>query len=146
MFTNNRIMIKVSKTNLLLLTGIIWFSAALILLFRAYSWIDLLSHNQILISGIITIVLALIKIHFVFHKLTIKNIYRIAAIKEKVVSIFKFHVVKDQLLIVVMIVLGTLLRNSPIHKSYLFPVYAGIGIAMFYSSILYIKHILQKNS
>jgi hypothetical protein len=143
MFTNIP-MIKVHKNNLLLFTGSVWFIASMILLLRAYSWVEMVSRDQLVVSGIVAIILAMVKIHFVFRKLTMQNIQRIITIKEKAVSLLHFHLIKDQILIILMIVLGIILRNSPIHKSYLLPVYTGIGIAMFYSSVLYIKYVIKK--
>ncbi len=61
----------------------------------------------------------------------------------QLVGIYKFHLIKDQLLIIVMISLGIFLRSSPfISKIYLMPIYLGIGLAMFYSSFLYMKHFI----
>jgi len=130
--------LKVKKTNLILYTGFIWLWASFALLHRAYTWINLLTENQLIISIFIALALGLIKTYLIFHKLTVRNIQRISNFTEEHVSIFKFHVVKDQVLIVLMILFGSLLRNTPfIPKLYLMPVYIGIGLAMLYSSSLY---------
>ena len=135
---------KIRKINLILFTSIIWLFAGFLLLHRAYTWVDLLSEKQLISSLIIALVLALIKAYFVFRKLTIKNIYRINNFNQEFISILKFHSPKDQLLIVLMIATGSLLRNSPfIPKVFLMPVYTGIGLAMLYSAILYLLYVFK---
>ncbi len=137
--------LKLKRINLILFTGFIWLWAGFLLLHRASTWINLLTENQLIISIIIALILGLIKTYFIFHKLTVRNIKRISNFTEEHVSILKFHVVKDQILIVLMILFGSLLRNTPfIPKFYLMPVYIGIGLAMFYSAsryfIFFAKH------
>lgn len=138
---------KVKYNNLILITGIIWLIASYILLRRAYSWVDIMTNTQLWIGATLAIPFAFIKIYFIFHKLTTKNIKRIQAFKQKSVSIWEFHIMKDKLLIVLMIILGSSLRRAPfIPKFTLFPIYLGIGIAMFYVWVLYLKtFIRQKN-
>ena len=135
---------KLKKTNLILFTGFVWLFAGFLLLHRAYSWINLLTDIQLLSSIIIAIVLAVIKTYFIFHTLTIRNINRILAFKNEYISILKFHALKDQLLIVVMILTGALLRHTPfIPKYFLMPIYIGIGLAMLFSASLYVFYLLK---
>ena len=137
-------MFKIKIKYLILFTGFIWLFAGFMLLHRAYTWFDLLTKNQLLISVVLAIILAVIKTYFIFHKLTIRNINRILSFKEKIVSIWEFHVLKDKILIVLMISMGSLLRNTPfISKLFLMPIYIGIGLAMFYSASLYLKKTFQ---
>ena len=131
---------KVKQNTLIILTGIIWLIASYILLRRAYSWVDIMTNMQLWVGTIIAIPFAFIKIYFIFHKLTTKNIKRIQSFKQISVSIWEFHIKKDKLLIILMIILGSSLRRTPFIPKYtLFPVYLGIGIAMFYVWILYLK-------
>ena len=136
---------KVKHNTLILVTGIIWLIASYILLRRAYSWVDIITNTQLWVGTIIAIPFAFIKIYFIFHKLTTKNIKRIQSFKQISVSVWEFHILKDKLLIILMIVLGTTLRHTPfIPKFTLFPVYLGIGIAMFYVWVLYLKTFLKE--
>ncbi|MBN1250764.1 MAG: hypothetical protein JXR51_08155 [Bacteroidales bacterium] len=138
-------MVKVKHENLILIAAFIWLIAASILLLRAYSWISLLSENQLIISLIISLPLGLLKTYFIFHKLTIKNIVRIESLSDSVSSIFNFHTLKDKILIIVMILTGSLLRQSPIIPKYvLMPIYIGIGISMLYVTCLYFKVYFTK--
>ena len=135
---------KIKKINLILFTSGIWLLAGFILLHRAYTWINLLSNTQLIVSLIIALFLAVIKAYFIFHKLTIKNIYRINNYEQEFISILKFHTVKDQLLIILMIATGSILRHSPyIPKAFLMPIYIGIGMAMLYSATLYLLYVFK---
>lgn len=74
-----------------------------------------------------------------------KNISRILSYKQLKVSMWEFHLRTDKLLIVLMILLGTILRKTSfLPEYYLFPVYLGISIAMFYVWALYLKTYLKK--
>lgn len=138
---------KVKHNNLLLLTGFIWLIASYILLRRAYSWVDIITNTQLWIGTLVAIPFSFIKIYFIFHKLTTKNIKRIQSFKQSSVSIWEFHVMKDKLLIILMIVLGTTLRHTSFIPKYtLFPIYLGIGIAMFYVWALYLKTFLKEKN
>ena len=137
-------MLKVSKNTLILITGFIWLLACLILFRRAYSWIAIISDYQFYLGILIAVPLAIIKIYFIFKNLTIKNIKRIRSFREHQVSAWEFHATKDKILIVLMIIMGTVLRHIPyIPRFVLFPIYLGIGIAMFYVWGLYLKTFLK---
>lgn len=139
--------IKLKNTNLILFTGFIWLFAGFMLLHRAYSWIDLLNNTQLFFSVLFALILSVVKTYFIFHKLTKKNIYRIMNIKEPFIGIHKFHLLKDQILIVLMITFGFILRSTPfIPKEILMPIYLGIGFAMLYSSFLYMKYFIRKKA
>ena len=135
---------KLKRINLVLFTGFIWLFAGLILLFRAYSWVNLFTTKQLYLYIIIALLLAVIKISLIFYKLTIKNISRIINSNETYIFIYKFHVIKDKVLIVAMILIGTILRHSPyIPKKILMPVYLGIGLAMVFSFSVYMRYFIK---
>jgi len=136
--------VRVKKNNLILLTGFIWLWACIVLLFRSYTWVKLFTEIELLKALLIGTVVAIVKTYLIFSKLNLKNIKRISNFKEKFISIFKFHLPKDQLLIVLMIVGGSFLRKSEIiPKTYMFSIYFGIGLAMLYSSFLYFKFFIK---
>lgn len=135
---------KVNHKSLLLFTGFIWLIASIILIRRAYSWISIMTDNQLFIGLIIAVILSIIKIYFIFQKLTLKNILRIQSFDQTLVSLWEFHILKDKILILLMIVLGAILRHTPFIPKYtLFPIYLGIGIAMFYVWMLYFRTIFK---
>ncbi len=138
---------RVKPHILILITGIIWLIASYILLRRAYSWIDILTNTQLWIGTIIAIPFTFVKIYFIFHKLTVKNIQRIKSFKNSKISVWEFHLMRDKLLIILMIILGSTLRRAPfIPKCVLFPIYLAIGIAMFYVWVLYLKTFLKEKN
>lgn len=136
---------KVKHNTLILITGLIWFTASIILSTRAYSWINLMTTQQLVVGIIAILLLSIIKICFIFHKLTLNNIKRIQSFTQANISIWEFHLMKDKLLIVLMIFIGIGLRSAPfIPKYVLFPIYLGIGLAMLYSTFLYLKVFIEK--
>jgi len=136
---------KVKANTLILIAGIIWLTASIILSARAISWIELITSTQ-LVSGVIAaIILSVIKIYLIFQKITLNNINRIQSFPQTNINIWEFHKIKDKLLIVLMIIIGIGLRSAPfIPKYVLFPIYLGIGIAMLYCAILYFKVFFSK--
>ena len=86
---------KVKINTLILITGIIWLYASLVLLKRAYSWIEMMTLFQLYIGLAIALPLAVLKIYFIFHKLTVKNIKRIQSFKQTKVSIWEFHIAME---------------------------------------------------
>ena len=135
---------KIKKNNLILFTGIIWLVASILLLNKAYIWSLNLTTNQLVVTIIVGIVISFAKTILIFNPLNIRNIKRISTFNNNLISILKFHIQKDQIIIVIMIVGGTLLRKSEfISKLYLMPIYFGIGIAMLYSSLLYIIFFIK---
>ncbi len=137
-------MLKIKRINLILVTGFIWLWSGFLLLHRSWTWVHLFTDNQLHLSIVIAVVLGAIKTYLIFHKLTTKNIKRITTYKDELISILKFHLIKDQILIVVMIAGGSLLRHTPaVPKIILMPVYIGIGLSMLYSSSLYMLYFIN---
>ena len=65
-------------------------------------------------------------------------IQRIMSINKEKISVLEFHTLKFYILILLMIGSGILLRNLEFIPKYtIFPIYAGVGFAMFYTSFLY---------
>lgn len=119
-------------------------TACCILLARSYIWANDMSFTHLALAIPIGIILGSIKTKFIFSKLNQKNITRINSYKEKV-SIWNFHINKDKLLILLMIIIGVILRRTPfIPKELLMPLYLGIGLSMFYVVIMYITAFIKK--
>ena len=138
-------MLKVKANTLILIAGIIWFTASIILSARAISWIELITYTQLVFGVIAAIILSVIKIYLIFQKITLNNINRIQSFPQTNINIWEFHMMKDKLLIVLMIIIGIGLRSAPfIPKYVLFPIYLGIGLAMLYCAILYFKCFFSK--
>lgn len=137
-------MLKVKKKYLILITSVIWLIASSILSSRAYQWVELLTDVQLYLGIFIAIVLSAVKVRFIFRKITLRNIDRIMSFPNPTVSIWEFHQNRDKILIVFMILIGIILRHSPyIPKFVIFPIYLGIGVAMFYVCILYLFYYFK---
>jgi hypothetical protein len=130
-------MLKVSNKTLLVFTGIIWLIASAILISRSYNWALELTTQQLLIIIPIGIVLAIIKTKLIFIKLNRKNIQRIRSFKTNI-SLWEFHLNKDKVLIILMIIIGIALRSSGVVPIWiLMPIYLGVGLAMLYVTKMY---------
>ena len=128
----------VPKNALLLLAGLIWFCAGAMLLVLAYSWLSDVERplSFIYFGGGLT---AALMIHrFGFRKIAAKNIKRILA-KSGWQCLFSCFAWKSYILIIVMITMGKLFRNSAIPKPYLAILYTAIGLALMLSSLKYLS-------
>ncbi len=131
----------VSKTALLLIAGAVWMGVGIGLDILAWSWLKRAPTTPALLSSAIGIAAALIIHHFGFLRIVDRNLGRIRPMEGRQCA-FAFIPLKSYLLIAVMILLGTLLRHSPIPKLYLAPLYIGIGTALILSSIRYLRYAL----
>ena len=137
-------MLKVKKITLVFITGIIWILVGLMLIKRALSWFPDFTVTQTIVTVFAGLLLAVIKSRLIFIKVTHENIHRIMNMKSHKVSVFAFHDLKFYILIVLMIGFGTLLRNLEFIPKYtIFPIYSGVGLAMFYASFIYYKYFFK---
>ena len=135
--------VGVSKSVLIFMAGFIWASVGTMLIILAHSWLSPeLSSTSLKYAGI-GVGLALMIHHFGFLKITDKNLRRILSMKEKK-SIFSFISWKSYLLIPLMIAMGAILRHSKIPNQYLAIVYIGMGLALFLSSIRYMRFFIKE--
>jgi hypothetical protein len=126
----------VDKRILVAVSGTIWTAVGILLCTRAVNWLSDAANQKALWPGIAGVLLALVIHHFGFVKLANKNINRIMAKKGKV-CIFGFQPWKSYFIILIMISMGIILRQSSIPKTYLSIIYMGFGGAMLLSSIRY---------
>ena len=128
----------VSRRTLVRSAAIVWGAVGTVLSLRAMLWFQA-SERKVFWMVFIALLIGFLKGHFVFSKLAQKNIRRIfelAPHKEKV-CIFAFQAALSYLLVIGMIMLGILLRFSPIPREYLAIVYLAIGIGLLYASVQY---------
>ncbi len=128
----------VTKNILLLLAGIVWAGAGLMLLYLAFSWLHRASGINIIPYAFTGILLALLVHHFGFLRIVDKNLNRILRMDRKK-CFFSFIPGRSYLIITVMVVIGILLRHSMIPKYDLAVLYIGIGLALILSSVRYIR-------
>lgn len=132
------------STNVLLLTaGLVWMGTGIMLISMAVTWLSkAISINIYLYAGT-GVILAMPIHHFGFLKIVDKNIERLLEMKDKR-CLFSFVPWKSYLIIIVMIAMGMTLRHSAIPKEYLSIIYIGIGLALFLSSIRYLRIYLRE--
>jgi len=138
----------VDRRVLILLSGLTWSIVGIALCRMAVLWLSLVTGREGALLGLSGIILFLAIYRFGFSKLVARNIERIRSKKNKKICIFAFQAWKSYLIVVIMIGLGILLRNSPLPKEYLAVIYIGFGGAMILSSIKYylffLKMLFQK--
>ena len=136
----------VSEKWLLVLAGAVWTTIGMMLCRLSFMWLELVPWRVIVSHGLVGLALAYIISRFGFSYVAQKNINRICINSGKR-CIFSFQAWRSYLLVVVMITLGIILRNSPIPKHYLSILYTAIGGALLISSFRYyfsLWHVLKK--
>lgn len=130
----------VDKRLLIALSGIMWAVVGIILCKTAVGWF--LQIRYAFLFGISGVILSLLIHYLGFSSLVKQNIERILSKKEKT-CIFGFQAWKSYLIIILMVSIGMVMRNSPLPKSYLAIIYAGFGGAMCLSSLRYLRAFLK---
>jgi len=130
----------VSKYWLIALAGLMWSAVGIMLCRLAYGWLSAIPWRRALPLGLLGIVSALIVYRFGFSKIARKNIDRLCLLTDKS-CIFAFQAWKSYLIIIFMVMLGMLLRYSPLPKPLLAVIYTTIGGALFCSSFPYYRRI-----
>jgi hypothetical protein len=130
----------VSKYWLIALAGLLWSMVGIMLCRLAYIWLAAVNWSLGLPLGLMGIISALAAYSFGFSKIALKNIDRLCLLSDKC-CIFAFQAWKNYLVIIFMIMLGMLLRNSPIPRHFIAVVYAAVGGALFFSSFHFYRCI-----
>jgi hypothetical protein len=113
-----------------------WTGVGVMLCGLAYHWFVNVNTGVAVILGALGTGMALAAYHFGFSKIARRNIKRLSQLTEKT-CVFAFQTWKGYLIICFMIMLGAILRSSPIPKPYLAILYTTIGGAIFLSSLHY---------
>ena len=126
----------VSKSWLVAIAGLMWTGVGVMLCGLAYHWFVAINTGTAVTLGALGAVMAFAAYYFGFSKIAQRNINRLYLLTEKT-CVFAFQTWKGYLVITFMIILGSVLRSSPIPKSYLAILYTTIGGAIFLSSFHY---------
>jgi hypothetical protein len=129
----------VPKSALVLIAGIMWIVVAVMLNWLSYTWLQAESRGSALVTLSLGLAGALVIHHFGFLRLVDKNLARIIPMEGRR-CVFSFMPWKSYLLIMIMILMGFLLRHSPIPKLYLAGLYTAIGTALILSSVRYVRY------
>ena len=138
----------VSRSWLIAIAGLMWTWVGVMLCGLAYHWFVAINTGVAVILGSLGAVMALAAYRFGFSKIVQRNIKRLCLLTERT-CVFAFQTWKGYLIIGFMIILGAILRSSPIPKPYLAIIYTTIGGAIFLSSFHYYgllwRLMVQKN-
>ena len=118
-----------------------WMMVGVMLNGFVYSWLRTERRDYALLASVIGVVCSLVIHHFGFLRLVDRNLDRILPMEGRR-CIFSFMPWKSYILIIIMIVIGLLLRHSPIPKLYLAVLYTGIGTALILSSVRYLRYLI----
>ncbi len=131
----------VPKDTLLLIAGILWIGIGILLDVFSYSWLRAEELRHAILASIIGFVCALVIHHFGFLRIVDRNLDRILPMEGRR-CVFSFMPWKSYILIIIMVLIGFMLRHSPIPKLYLAVPYIGIGTALILSSIRYLRYLI----
>jgi hypothetical protein len=126
----------VTKSWLIAIAGFMWTGVGAMLCGLAYQWFVAVNTAVAVILGSLGTGMALGAYHFGFSKIAQRKIKRLCRLTERT-CLFAFQTWKGYLIIAIMIILGSILRSSPIPKPYLAILYTTIGGAIFLSSFHY---------
>jgi hypothetical protein len=132
------------RTTLVKTAGFIWIAVGLFLIIRGLTTFLILDLYALFLT-IFAIVIGYLKAKFIFYKIISNNIMRIKQLapeKDKV-CIFAFQAIQSYLIVLLMILLGWILKISPIETNILSFIYILIGIALLISSIKYFKSVKE---
>ena len=130
------------KSVLLFIAGALWLGIGILMNGMSYSWLKTQPLVSSLFAFLAGFTCALVIHHFGFLRIVDKNLGRILPLDGRQ-CVFSFMTWKSYLLVLVMILLGILLRHSPIPRLYLAVIYTGIGTALILSSIRYLRFLIM---
>jgi hypothetical protein len=137
-----RLRIDVDRRWLFAIAGAVWTGVGLLLLGYAVTWLAPVSIPLEIELGIAGLAVAAVFVRFLFHGIVSKNIARIEGGPARA-SAFSFQGWRSYLVTVFMIVLGVVLKRSPIPKPDLAVMYLGVGVALLLTSGLYHRHLFR---
>ena len=116
------------------IAGSVWTAVGMMLCWRALNWSGILPFSEELLYELIGLVTAGVGYILIFSKVVRKNINRITMMPPRA-SVFAFTAVKGYIMILLMISLGLVLRNSSIPKHYLSIPYTAMGLMLLFGSV-----------
>ena len=137
-----RLRLDVDRRWLFAIAGVIWMGVGILLLTYAVTWLAPVTLPLEIELSIAGLAVAAVFLRFVFHGIVSKNIARIEGGPARV-SAFSFQGWKSYLITVFMIVLGIMLKRSPIPKPDLAVMYLGVGLALMLASGFYHRHLFS---
>ena len=138
----SRLMPSVPRHISVFIAGFMWFWVGIMLLSFVYIWMHRRGIAHPLLFPAIGAFLALFIHQFGFTKIVNKNIQRIHNLPERH-PLWAFMSRRSYVLVAVMVTMGSILRHSPLPKSYLAVPYTSMGLALLLSSFRYWKYFFE---
>jgi len=132
----------VDKRILILLAGIIWCGAGIMLVSFAIIWLSPYNGREQGLYYALGFLTVMPIHHLGFLKIAEKNSRRLLPFTEKRCA-FSFMAWKSYIIVLIMVSMGIALRHSALPKNYLSVLYNGIGLALFLSGIRYFRIFLK---
>jgi hypothetical protein len=134
-----KLKIGVHKAWLLIIAGMLWLVAGLMLDLFACSWLRHEILHRVVLSAGAGIFLGLLIHRFGFLRIVDRNLNRILPMEGNR-CIFSFISLRSYLLIAVMVSIGYILRHSSMPRLYLAILYSAIGTGLILSSLRYLRY------
>jgi len=139
---NKNYRLNVDKKVLVILPGLMWCGVGIMLIHYAVIWLSPYPVKQQVLYFTAGFLTAMPIHHFGFLRIVDKNLKRLLPLTEKR-SVFSFMTWKSYLIVLVMVIMGIILRNSSVPKIYLSVLYNGIGLALFLSGLRYFRFFVK---
>ena len=130
----------VAKYWLLALAGLMWAGVGVMLCVLAYGWLTQPFTSLTVGCAGVGLVIALTANRFGFTHMAQKNIDRILRLPERA-CVFAFQAWRGYVIIVGMMLLGVILKHSPLPKPYLAIIYVAVGGALIQASVNYFTRL-----
>ncbi|MCK8603450.1 hypothetical protein [Desulfoferrobacter suflitae] len=127
---------SVQRHWLCLLSGLSWSVMGIMLCTMAAHWLSEIIWPVSLLASVAGLLLGTCIYRFAFAPMARKNVERILRLPSRV-CLFAFQAWRSYALILVMMLLGFVLRHSPIPRVILSVIYLTIGTALTFGSSLY---------
>jgi hypothetical protein len=139
----DRVSIPVERRWLHAAAGVLWTAIGVLCIVYAVEWLaPPLALPAEVAYGAAGLVVAALFFRFVFIGLVRRNIARIEEGPDRA-SLFTFQGWRSYLIAAFMMAMGATLRHSSIPKPWLAPIYEGVGIALFLTSLLYHRELVR---
>ncbi len=123
------------------IAGVMWILVGALLCIRATIWLSPFTFNMDLLLEIAGIVLGAVGYVYLFSKAVERNINRIDGLPDWVCA-FAFTAWRGYLMIGLMVMIGIVLRNSPVPKSYLSIPYTAMGAMLFIGGVRLLRQFV----
>jgi hypothetical protein len=126
---------------LLLFAGLLWSGVGIGLCIVASNWLSYVDWPKSAVSAAIGLGLGILVYRFGFSTIARQNIRRITQQPERV-CFFAFQAWRSYLLIIIMVLLGFVLRQSHLSRLLLAIIYLTVGIGLALGSSLYYEELM----